>query len=59
LITIKFREGYGGNKGNWELVNEWGVTKAFFYTKAQAVRYLMKLGGVPEADIDIPKEKAK
>ena len=43
MITIKFRNGFGGNKGVWELVNEWGVTKAEFSSKAQATKYLMEL----------------
>ena len=57
MITIKFRNGFGGNKGVWELVNEWGVTKAFFHSKAQARQYLMELGGVPVVKVDISERK--
>ena len=53
MTTIKYRKGLGPNRGVWELVSEWGVTKAFFHTKAEARAYLMELGGIPIVKIDI------
>lgn len=53
MTTIRYRKGLGPNRGVWELVNEWGVTKAFFHTKAEAREYLMELGGIPIVKIDI------
>ena len=53
MTTIKYRKGLGPNGGVWELVSEWGVTKAFFQTKAEAREYLMELGGIPIVKIDI------
>lgn len=43
MITIIYRKGLGLNRGVWELVNEWGVTKAEFSSKDKATQYLLEL----------------
>jgi hypothetical protein len=42
-MTIRYRHGCGSNKGVWELVSIWGITKAEFSSKAKATKYLLEL----------------
>ena len=42
-MTIRYRKGLGLDRGVWELVSTWGITKAEFSSKAKATKYLLEL----------------